>query len=1053
MASTTTATAPPTRISSPPRPAAARGLRGDWATPLPGRPGARHLPGGRRGPTDPTCDGVDDDCNGAVDDGYAATPTRCGLGACASIGLMLCRAGALVDDCKAGLPTGDDTDCDDVDDDCDGAVDEAFAGDALTCGVGVCEAAGVSRCVAGVVEADCRPSEPLDAFDARCDGRDEDCDGRTDEDFEPIATACGRGVCAREGLTLCVDGQELSGCAPGTPTGDDRDCNGLDDDCDGVVDDGYVPVTVDCGVGVCARTSPTLCEDGQIIARCVPGEPSPEDTTCDGRDDDCDGRSDEDVEVLPMTCGTGACQADGQRVCLDGASADLCVPGRPAANDADCDGVDDDCDGQTDEDFVGAPTTCGVGACAARGVEVCRDGRRADTCVAAPAGADDATCDGRDDDCDGTADEDFVVTPTRCGVGACAAGRRAHLRRRTRRGHLRRRPPHRGCRRRHDLRRPRRRLRRRRGRRLPRRPDRLRRGRVRRRRADGLRRRARDRRLRAGPARRGGHHLRRPRRRLRRRARRGLHRRPDAPAARAPASPAATDALPRRTGRGRLPSGRAGVGRELRRRRRRLRRRGGRRVRRRAGRLRRRRPRHRGARDLPGRPRRERLRVPGAPRADDATCDGRDDDCDGRLDEDFAGGDSTCGRGVCASAGERTCRDGRVFDSCPPAPPWGTTAPATDATTTATARSTRPSSARPCAAARAPARRRRRDVLRDGAVVDLFARRPGGRRRRLQRPRRRLRRPSRRGLRAGATCCGSAPAARPARPACVTARSSTTCTPGAPRGRRHDLRRRRRGLRRRGRRGLRAGHRPRAVRAPAWPRPGGNVCEAGAIAACVHRGRLARAARRRPATASTTTATAATDEDYVAATAVDPADSAPASATASTCCVDGARSRLRDPARGADDATCDGVDDDCDGQVDEDYVAAGRRPAAIGACRRDGVDVCVAGAVADACAPARPGGGRRDLRRPRRRLRRRPRRGLRRDRDDLRPGRLRRRGRTLLRRGPRRDDLHPRAADRRARHHLRRARRGLRRPPRRGLRRGADHLRRGRLPCGRPRAL
>jgi hypothetical protein len=37
--------------------------------------------------------------------------------------------------------------------------------------------------------------------------------------------------------------------------------------------------------------------------------------------------------------------------------------------------------------------------------------------------ADDTTCDGQDDDCDSTLDEDYASSATSCGVGACAAAR------------------------------------------------------------------------------------------------------------------------------------------------------------------------------------------------------------------------------------------------------------------------------------------------------------------------------------------------------------------------------------------------------------------------------------------------------------------------------------------------------------------------------------------------------------------------------------------------------------------------------------------------------
>ena len=39
-----------------------------------------------------------------------------------------------------------------------------------------------------------------------------------------------------------------------------------------------------------------------------------------------------------------------------------------------CDGIDSDGDGQIDEDFVSTPTSCGIGACAAAGQTMCRAG-------------------------------------------------------------------------------------------------------------------------------------------------------------------------------------------------------------------------------------------------------------------------------------------------------------------------------------------------------------------------------------------------------------------------------------------------------------------------------------------------------------------------------------------------------------------------------------------------------------------------------------------------------------------------------------------------------
>jgi len=165
-------------------------------------------------------------------------------------------------------------------------------------------------------------------------------------------------------------------------------CDQLDNDCDGETDEG-----LDCSV-------------------CVPSE-----EVCDGADNDCDGQIDEVLASSPTTCGVGACASTGTSSCVSGEMVDSCAPGTPAANDASCNAVDDDCNGQTDEDFVGSPTTCGVGSCQQSGTTSCVGGTVVDSCSAGSSGTE--VCDGADNDCDGEVDEGLALAT--CGEGACAA--------------------------------------------------------------------------------------------------------------------------------------------------------------------------------------------------------------------------------------------------------------------------------------------------------------------------------------------------------------------------------------------------------------------------------------------------------------------------------------------------------------------------------------------------------------------------------------------------------------------------------------------------------
>jgi hypothetical protein len=369
------------------------------------------------GAADP-CDGLDNDCDGAVDEDHVALATECGVGACRAQGVLECVAGALVDSCQAGAPAPDDALCNGLDDDCDGDLDEDFVSATTECGAGACGASGSTSCVAGVLVDSCQPGAPTGQSEALCNGLDDDCDGDLDEDFPSLPCATGQpGICGG-GSTTCQAGIEL--CAPdAAPAASDSLCNGLDDDCDGTVDEDFFPQSCATGqLGICGLGS-SSCQAGAEL--CVGDTlPADVDATCDGLDDDCDGLVDEDFASQATACGVGSCGATGVTACLAGTLVDSCHPGVPAANDAICNGLDDDCDGAVDEDYGIRGTSCGLGACAAGGTLECLAGTLVDSCQPGVAAADDAVCNGLDDDCDGSVDEDYVAPTTSCGQGACS---------------------------------------------------------------------------------------------------------------------------------------------------------------------------------------------------------------------------------------------------------------------------------------------------------------------------------------------------------------------------------------------------------------------------------------------------------------------------------------------------------------------------------------------------------------------------------------------------------------------------------------------------------
>ena len=345
------------------------------------------------GANDSICDGVDNNCDGMPDDGYVQIPTTCGVGACASTGLTTCSAGVEGNTCTPGTPTAEV--CDGIDNDCNGLVDDNLTRP-TTCGVGACASTGTETCTAGTWGNDtCTSGSPTAET---CNNIDDNCDGSVDEGLTR-PTTCGIGACSgNTGIETCSAGtwgndtcDPLAGAAA-----NDATCNGIDDDCNGIADEDYLATNTTCGQGVCAAAGQLICQNGSIQDTCNTGSPTGVDDNCNGVDENCNGTSDENYVSMPTTCGIGACASTGQFICSTGTEVNTCTPGSPQIED--CDGVDNNCNGVIDEDLIQQCGVSTIGECK-YGEQTCSNGSWG-ACVG---NIDPTTeiCDGLDNDCDG----------------------------------------------------------------------------------------------------------------------------------------------------------------------------------------------------------------------------------------------------------------------------------------------------------------------------------------------------------------------------------------------------------------------------------------------------------------------------------------------------------------------------------------------------------------------------------------------------------------------------------------------------------------------------
>jgi hypothetical protein len=296
-------------------------------------------------PTAESCNGLDDDCDGKVDEQEDLKDetlgqgcSNGGQGACAATGVVICSNGSIVCGAPPSMPEPEK--CDGIDNDCNDKVDDgpSFAkkGSACTAGQGDCQGTGIWDC------------DPMDATKLRCTAMEK---AKTcGSSCTPLATGkcyAGQGDCQGEGVWVCDSTTSAARCTavekpktcpatgscaalPAEVCGD-----GVDNDCDTVVDEGCVnkcggtnmlphDVGASCTfyqIGGCMYDTSYVCHStNKNLTVCAGAKPI---EVCNGKDDDCDGY-------------------------VDNSCVSPCEAGQAAMPEM-CNGADDDCDGDIDE--------------------------------------------------------------------------------------------------------------------------------------------------------------------------------------------------------------------------------------------------------------------------------------------------------------------------------------------------------------------------------------------------------------------------------------------------------------------------------------------------------------------------------------------------------------------------------------------------------------------------------------------------------------------------------------------------------------------------------
>ena len=360
------------------------------------------------------CNGVDDNCNDDIDEDADFTDwwpdaDGDGHGDASESAVSSCDGNGLVDnnedcdDADSAIHPGARDGCDEIDNDCDGDIDEQSEfidwyedgdgdgyGDASSSVTDCSQPSGyvedTDDCNEAVAAINPGASETCNSIDDNCNGLVDDSpvDGQiwyADRDGDTYGDSTNTRTACDQPSGYVVNSRDCDDTDSTAYPGATEICDGADNDCDGQVDETgatgastwYADADSDgfgnasSSITACTQptgyvTNATDCDDSRSTVS--PGSPE----VCDSLDNDCDGQTDEGATDAttwyPDSDGDGygslgasqlSCSQPSGYVASSTDCNDSVAAIKPGATEV-CDGVDNDCDGTTDVGAVGSTT-------------------------------------------------------------------------------------------------------------------------------------------------------------------------------------------------------------------------------------------------------------------------------------------------------------------------------------------------------------------------------------------------------------------------------------------------------------------------------------------------------------------------------------------------------------------------------------------------------------------------------------------------------------------------------------------------------------------------